>query len=440
MRIANDRQRWRLATYEDINTYSFNYRCGLNDDWVNGAYCQCDSTKFLSGGKCEYNSCNILQCSNQGRCLGLIDNWKPNLNELIPDLVSDNPKYYYMDSINSIRNRYEFETCECNIGYGPEYEDKNSILNTQMCNQPVACKKSRTDNQQYLGFDSSNGLFTSSSLSFNCYCNIKYAGPSCSQDCNTYLCNGRSINGECIKIIRKTSNGQIYNWNQCQCQNGWGPSLTGWTGLDLAFPIYYDLLNKRPVQLCYRRENLLGQECNGHGIWQPQFDPNGKCICDSNSIYDQKSQMCIQTCPTWLPENTYNFQNINPLDKPNGLICGGPARGNCIQRQDGSLDQICQCKQGFRGNACQESICPIANGGMCSGNGYCDINSKQCICYSDPIKGTYYGYACEYFMSSESQCNNIGQARFSRPNAKNTYLFDKNIDIIEPVIIQSGYI
>lgn len=42
-------------------------------------------------------------------------------------------------------------------------------------------------------------------------------------------------------------------------------------------------------------------------------------------------------------------------------------------------------------------------------------------------------------MSSESQCNNIEQVRFSRPNAEQTYLFDKNIDIIKPVVIQLGY-
>lgn len=113
IQITNNRQQWRLATYESRG--DFNYCCGLNDNWVFGSYCQYDPTKFLSGGKCEYNSCNIINYSNKERCLGLTNQWLPNSNELISDINNELPQYYYMDQINSIRNRVDFKTYECNI-------------------------------------------------------------------------------------------------------------------------------------------------------------------------------------------------------------------------------------------------------------------------------------------------------------------------------------
>lgn len=377
-----------------------------------GTFCQCEGSKFLTGSTCSINSCNIEQCGKNsiphGRCLG---NVVPNIENIPASLwVTDDkvPSWlgYYIDSPSSIVSRSDFYACECDNGWGPELSDSN-MSPIASCTQPVACKKGHTRSNNALAFNDQGTNFDDANNQWQCQCALPYAGAYCTQDCNTALCSSRSRTGQCSLTLRGAQ-----TWNSCECQDGWGPSQLQFTSNNV--PIYYDNNISQPVTFCYARTNSAGQECNGHGTWLPRYDPNGACHCtDPLYPFDPISQTCVQKCPPW---TTYPdlYGNV-----PNARICGGIERGTCALVSATSLDTRCVCNNGFTGLACETALCPLFNGAMCGGNGYCDTFARQCVCNSMPVRGgAFVGHACEiYITDTLRQCGGAAQPMRSMPAA-----------------------
>jgi hypothetical protein len=165
--------------------------------------------------------------------------------------------------------------------------------------------------------------------------------------------------------------------------------------------------------------------CNGNGVQLRGFDQNICVALDSPvpNVYklwvgDTFSLVNHQIEKETSSDSPYNGQLLQtcPRDTMN-RVCGGPSQGICgepvlekwnmvpagiaqtrvdefrLERNDSDYHLVrkCQCRNGWKGEACEIPVClRDSNGQVCSKRGLCDHDSNRCVCFGDAI-----GWACE---------------------------------------------
>ncbi|GKT33203.1 hypothetical protein ADUPG1_007188, partial [Aduncisulcus paluster] len=218
--------------------------------------------------------------------------------------------------------------------------------------------------------------YLTSQTNFDSY-SFVYSTQTCMCDDESTLTDNRMV---CREIYEDY-------WNK-ECWQGW--ALVDGDCVELETDVDYSRAN-----ICEKQNMIPIRET---------LDSEVQCACRSGYLGDDCSEV---TCP---------------LDSDN-VRCG---KGSCVEgtcscmtHAELNSDGVCQCLSGYYGDSC-DSLCPYADGKVCSGSDHGTCSADTCICLD-----AYFGNACQYvkipddnlryalcnlFQGHDAECNDILQS------------------------------
>lgn len=368
----------------------------------------------FKGKYCEIASGKQTFCSDRGEPLVSVVNTANTLassrntgapisNQFLPDYTkSENARTdadFLQSAANNLARSAGRQACICEPGWGPDFLLSNTnpstyISDTPKCNALIPC------------YNAATGSVVGTVFGGECKCSGDFYDQkgkvgilgdatfgSCTSGCAATICSGR---GQCSADPKGST---TFN-SACNCNTGFTTS-----GRQIGFnsqtqkyadkrfcDVPYDPQDAAlPTQITCGRYgtevDVPGYPCRVKEEWQ---------YLGSTLAVNPRTQLLTRSCG----------KSENPLYRD--LTCGGEGRGSCVS--DGRQGSMCQCSNGLKGLACDELVCPVAlyvNGGVCSGNGYCDnptlrfddpsgkpsafkASKGRCVC-----KAGFIGDACE---------------------------------------------
>lgn len=362
-------------------------------------YCHCLSG--FTGNFCETDDAVNTKCSGHGKPLCKA-RWAKDANTIERSLNTgaeikfDAATALYSCDISKLQYPAESSPdargdlgCQCAPGWGPETANPG----TPKCSRKIDCQ-TLAGNGKLVGFLAGDGKCKCLNDFYDSTRQVEGATSSaagyCLPDCRANRCSGH---GTCIP---NPNTGDQYN-SQCACDLGWQTSKKSnefnVASDNRAFEekTFCDV----PVDPNYKPD---GAAC---GFWAAEqiavgsanwctLKPTFQATMSSVLAPDASIKLFVQSCG----------RSANPLflDKE----CGGSTRGTCVS--DNRYGSVCQCKNGYKGLACDDLVCPrdvYVNGGVCSGLGFCDNPTLSLGGAFDQSKGTcicqpgFGGFACE---------------------------------------------
>ena len=214
---------------------------------------------------------------------------------------------------------------------------------------------------------------------------------SCVSGCSAKICNAH---GQCTPDPRGTT---TYN-SICSCNTGFTTS-TYRADRNAQTPEKSNFDQRLYCDVPYDPQDAsLPRQitCGRYGEERKFPDTNGY-MCQVKKEWEYLQGLLSVNPATQLYRRSCG-RSENPVYRD--LTCGGSGRGICVS--DGRQGSLCQCSNGFKGVACDELVCPVrlyVNGGVCSGNGYCDNPTLK---FDDPV--AVFDNQLTAFKASAGRC------------------------------------
>merc|ERR1711968_39598 len=349
------------------NDCSFHGVCQFDNNL--NSTCVCDVDYW--GDDCSQLKC-LNNCSGNGRCLNGTCLCDPGYEQ--PDCYGDHKK----SSVGCLRNcsapngycDEKLNKCVCNAGFAAPDCSHMGCPNNCFGNGKCVMGSCQCENG-FTGLDcrekecedncNGNGYYRLG----RCVCsNTQFTGPTCKEcvagyggpGCTVKVCRspclngGNCTNGECVCLP---------GFSGRSCQRRDPKTADGFKNGASGCP--EDCVMPRGVcssGVCHCKPGYLGPSC------QKQVSVSS---CHGVGYYNAKNKSC--TCKRGY--GGAECGRVVPATCPDD--CSG--HGKCL-----TTIGVCDCDLGWKGESCaaENSPCPMANGQVCSGHGFCE--GGDCLC------------------------------------------------------------